>query len=238
VSEVLVFWLRFACINVPIKVGREAWEKCFLLAAMYGDIFGINENLSAGQRDTFRDMAREMNVSSFGLGSPNPVFWNPKLYRRISSKVHLLHGPGPERWRKRKPGYNAERYATVVVLLHLATDQQVTAINTHWAPRSQWVPIRWRLRVWAISTAKIAGLVAVHTLRGRIVALMGDFNMKVWPRILNGMRWLTAKKRVDKLGVAPNSRVEEAHGSSFEAPTDHGSGVRARVLIRLKKKKT
>jgi hypothetical protein len=214
--------VRAATINIPIKVGEKAWEECFRETAARAPYFGVNECLSREQRALYDHLADELGLGHYGLFGPNPVFWDQKKYRRIAGRQYQLH-----KGRKSKyAGYNAARYATVVVLEDRETGEQVTVVNAHLVPRGAKVPARWRARVRAQSLVKLTWIVQRHVRAGRAVVVMGDTNMDRPPKI-PGVRWIAGgTSGVDKIGVALPKRwkVANVHASEYDAPTDHKHG--------------
>lgn len=217
--------VRVGTINVPEKVGPQAWERCFEEIAERAELFGLQESLSDHQRDTYLDLAREHALRQFGLmKGPNPVFSDPKVWRRLYGSVYRLHGRGPRfrAW----PGYNEARYATVTVHEHVtAGGPQVTVVDAHLVPRGRKVPAWWRKRARRRSLRILADIVRRHVARGRLVVVLGDFNMDELPD-LPGVHWLHGKG-VDKIGVAvPDGwGIAAADVETFPAPTDHRRGV-------------
>lgn len=226
--------LRVAVCNVPISVGAKAWRECFTETAKRGDIFGINESFDDDQRDVFIDEARERRLRQFGVRkSPNPVFSNPRVWRRRHGSVYKLHGRGPlyHVWR----GFNEARYATVTVNKPAPRRKGpvVTFVAPHLVPRGPKVRGWWRNRVRNRSLKILADIIKAHVKRGRVVVIAGDFNMDDAPD-LPGVRWLVgATHGVDKIGVAcPDGwRLGATSTYRFPAPTDHKSGVAADLRI-------
>lgn len=224
--------LRVGVINVPTSVGAKAWRECFEATAKHADIFGINEAHSPRQKATFRRLAKRRGLRKYGLSGPNPLLSDPDRWRRVHQGQHRLHGRGPL-WR-RWPGFNAARSATVAVYEPTSGDApDVMAVNTHLVPRGPKVPGPWRDRARRRAVAHIARLTEAHATKGRVVVLLGDFNMDDAPAI-PGVRWLVgARHGVDKIGVAVPAgwRLGATSTYRFPAPTDHKTGVAAAIDV-------
>lgn len=222
--------LRLACINVPTSVGGHAWADCFEATAAHADIFGANEVFSKRAKTLFVRLAKRYRLSQYGIHKgPNPLFWDTGKYDRGPASHHTLHGARRSRW----VGFNAARCATVVVLRPKQEGPDVTAINTHWVPRGPKVAAWWRARARAKSQAKVAHLVAAHAARGRVVVVMGDFNMDAAPKLAEVVWVAGAHHGVDKIGVAvPKGwRIKAHEASNYPARTDHKHGTAAVVEI-------
>lgn len=223
--------LRVACCNVPTSIGKAKWVDCFEATAAHGDIVGFNEIHTRRAKRTLVQQARRYGLSQYGLfKGPNPILWDTAKYERRAASHYRLHGSRRSRW----IGFNAARYATVVVLRPKQDGPDVTAINTHWVPRGWKVPAWWRTRARKRARDKVAHLVAAHAARGRVVVVMGDFNMDTAPR-LPEVTWVVgAHHGVDKIGVAvPRGyRIAARIADGFRAPTDHRYGVSAEVEIQ------
>jgi hypothetical protein len=218
-------------INVPSGVGRAAWVECFEATAERAPIFGMCEIHTRAAKKTMLTQARRYGLSQHGLfKGPDPIFWDTSRYRRIHANHYRLHGARASRW----VGFNAARYANVVVLRPRKDDgPDVTVICTHWVPRGPKVAAWWRTKARKRSRDKVAHLVAAHAARGRVVVVMGDFNMDTPPR-LPEMTWLVGVRHgVDKIGVTvPRGwRIKARTADRFRAPTDHRFGVSAEVEI-------
>lgn len=224
--------LRLASINVPTSVGRDAWVECFEATASRADIFGAQEVFTRRAKRTFIRQAKRYGLSQHGIGKgPNPIFWDTAKYRRKHAGHYQLHGARRSRW----VGFNAARSASVVVLEPINQDgPDVTVINTHWVPRGPKVAAWWRSRARKRSRRIVGHLVAAHVARGRVVVVMGDFNMDT-PPDLPEVTWLVgARSGVDKIGVAvPRGyRIGTRQAEHYPAPTDHKHGVAVEVEIR------
>lgn len=217
--------LRLGVINVPRSVGRAAWAACFRATADRADIFGINESFTSSQRRLFRRLAKSLGLLFFLLfRSPNPIFYNPDVWHRVSGRQLLLHNRGP--WWRRWPGFNAARYASVAVFKSPTPYLPwVTVINTHWVPRGRKVPAWWRARARKRSIAKVEALISRHHTHDRVVVILGDLNTGVAPDIA-GVEWIRDDAGVDEIGIAlpPGWDIESITAARFAAPTDHGHG--------------
>lgn len=233
-TTLLAFTL--ALVNVPRKVGSRAWRRCFWLAMQHGSLVGINESFTPAQWTSYRRLSKRAGWGHSDLtASPNPIFWNRKVWRLKRERVKRLHGPARGRLARKWPGYNAARYATIVVLTHLATGRRVVVINTHLAAYGPKVSNAWRAWAIARSVTILAAIIARHLLAGRVVVLMGDTNSQTLRIPAPRFRWVWGKG-IDKAGVGlPKGAalVEQAAGR-FAAPTDHQHGVRADLTIIFK----
>ena len=224
--------LHLATINVPAKVGRKAWEKCFEETAKRADLFGVNEAFSLRQKATFRRRAKAEGFRQYGLyKGPNPIFHNPNDWRRVRANTYRLHGRGPL-WR-RWPGFNGSRSATVALFHPVrSAGAPVAVVNTHWVPRGPKVPRVFRDRARRRSERVVARIVRAHLDRGHVVVVMGDLNMTTAPD-LPGVEWVH-DRGVDKIGVACPEGWEMTGAGSYRypAPTDHKKGAAAAVWLQ------
>lgn len=224
--------LRLAVINIPTKVGPAAWRECFEETADRADIFGINEAFSPRAKRLYRRLAKTLGLWFYLVfRSPNPLFYDSGMWRRVAGSQHRLHGRGP--WWPRWPGYNAARYASVAVFDRRDDPEApwVTVINTHLVPRGRKVTNRWRERARRRSLAKLSQIIERHLELGRAVVIMGDLNMNTSPA-LPGVVWVTGPS-VDKIGVACPAgwRIAIRTVFRYAAPTDHDRGVSAVVHL-------
>ena len=214
-----------AIINITVGAGQANWEKAFLAAAARSEIFGVNECLTQKQRETYRRLAKKAGLSHYGTGTPNPIFWDRSKYGFVRANTYKLHGAGPNR---RYPGFNAERYATVVILEHIETGEEITIICTHWVPRGKKVPEWWRRLAREKSRVKIANIARNHMKDRRKVILIGDLNVAGAYEIITRAKYIVSSG-VDKIVVFPERKVKKAKVQRFDAPVDHGGGVSATV---------
>lgn len=222
--------VRVAACNVPTSVGLRAAEDCFEATAAHGDVIAFQEIFARRTKKAYVRLARRYGLSQYGLfKGPNPLMWDAAKYERRAASHYRLHGSRRSRW----VGFNAARYATVVVLRPKQGAPDVTVINTHWVPRGPKVAAWWRTRARKRARDKVAHLVAAHAARGRVVVVMGDFNMDTPPR-LPEVTWVVGVRHgVDKIGVTvPRGyRIAARTADRFQAPTDHRHGVSAEVEI-------
>lgn len=225
--------LGVAVINVPIKVGRDAWEECFDLAAQSA-VFGFNETLSAAQRAVYATKVAQHRrpLAHFGLTSPNPIFYREKRFRFVSGKVHQIHGKAPGPLAQEYPGYNAARYITELVLRQKADGTEFAFLNTHLVPNGKKVNPLWRAVVRRKSIKMLNELTQKHIDASRVVVVMGDMNIYEPFKMPARFRWYRPKG-IDKIG---GTRPGEAE--TFEAPTDHKRGVRAQISLKKPDKET
>lgn len=232
---ILVLRLLIGCINIPTKVGAKAWAACFRRLAARADIFGINEAGSPRAKDLYDDLMRELGLSQFGLWrGPNPVFWKTDVYDFVSGEQVQLHRAGRGRLARRWRGFNGPRFMTVVVLRHRATGREVTFINWHWVAPGWKVLSKWRSRMRVRSKRLLRREIASHRAAGRIVAGVGDTNLRLAFYVLKMWRWLR-RKGVDKLGLAvlDGDQILDVDVEVFAAPTDHRHGLSAEVDIEI-----
>lgn len=231
-TGVVALTLAVAVCNVPIKVRRAAWAQCWRETARRSTAFGLNESFSRAQRRTYRQLAKRAGWAYWGLWrGPNPVFYDPGVWRFVAARQHGLHGR--LRWWPRWPGYNSARHATVVALRHRETGQVVTFICTHLVPRGNKVHPRSRIRARAKSVRRLERILATQRRLGRITVLMGDMNMSRPPE-LPGVVWLA--EGIDQIGIAALGAVVDTRypASRFRAPTDHRHGTAATIRIERK----
>ena len=224
------FRLRATTINIPVQVGRGNWEACWLKAKRQGPLFGAQECFNKAQKSLYRRLAKEHGWGKFGVGHPNPVFWDKNVYEKIDGRVIMLHDEATGPLAKKKPGFNAARYMTEVVLRHKGTGLIVVVLNFHWVPE-QFVNPVFKAMARRKSKKKARKRIRLHKKLGRIVVPMGDTN--IYERIsLAGTRWMRPKG-IDKLGVAipSNMVIVELGCDPFEAPTDHKRGYKGEAVI-------
>ncbi|WP_051486252.1 hypothetical protein [Nocardioides sp. J54] len=229
--------LRLAVTNIPRKVGEKNWRTCFELMADRADIFGANEIGSAKAKAVMLKLTRDHKLRQYGTrGGPNPIFYNPRLYRRRSARHIRLHGAGTGARARRYPGFNDARYLTELVLRPRSGGPDVAVLNTHLVPNGAKVPVLWRRAVRKASLIEIRSIVREHRKAGRIVVLLGDTNLKRPFFVVRGWRWLRGTG-IDKLGVltTDDRQITKAEASTYPAPTDHKRGVRARVTFTRRK---
>lgn len=231
--------IRGAIINVPTKVGADAWERCWHEAADRADIFGINEAFNPHAKRLYRGLARQHGYGQYGTRQTgNPIFWDRDVYRKVSGRVHTIHGSSGGLLARRWPGFNAERQITDVVLRHRDTRQEVAVLNTHWVPNGGRVPSIWR--TWARRKSKrlTRKLIRAHLAAGRVVVFMGDTNIREEIGLTKRMVWLRGVG-IDKAGIAVprGMRVRRKRARLFAAPTDHKHGVAFRATVTTTKEK-
>jgi len=214
-------------INVPRKVGRANWKKCWSAAAKRTGIFGINESLTPEQRDAYAALACAEQWGQYGLRQcPNPIFWRRSRWQKVTGKVHKIHDAAPGPLRARFPGYNAPRWINEVVLKDKRTGKEVAILNTHWVSEGKKVNAVWRPVVREQSKRAARNLVKAHQAVGRPVVFIGDTNIRKPFAMPKGFRWIRGEG-IDKIGAAGLAR----HGKpwKFKAPTDHKHGIAATV---------
>lgn len=232
--------LLVAYINVPQKVGRARWERCWYAAAARSDVFGLNESLTLRQRRTYRRLARQHGWLYRGLWTgPNPIFWKPDTYQLYSSTQVRLHARGKGRLAVQFPGFNAARFLNIVVLQPKAGGPLVTLLCWHLVPNAK-VAKRWRNRVRARSIVKIRRIAEHHRRLGRVV--VGGLDTNIRGHMNLGHNWVWLKSGgIDKLGIALPDGIEFTDGPTtarraaheFDAPTDHRHGVSAGVHLTI-----
>lgn len=224
------FELTATTINIPVQVGSTSWAKCWLKAKKQGPLFGSQECFAQGQKALYRRLAKRHGWGKFGVGHPNPVFWDKNVYEKIDARVIMLHAESKGKLARKKPGFNAERYMTEVVLRHKTTGLIVVVENFHWVPE-QFVTAIFRASARHKSKKIARDRIKLHKSMGRIVVPMGDSN--IYKRIkLAGTVWMRALG-IDKLGVAvpPKMKVVKATNDPFQAPTDHKRGYKGQATI-------
>lgn len=225
--------LDVALTNIPTRVGRDAWSKCFRLMAGSASIFGINEAFSKDAKRLYLDLAEQHQLAQYGTSvTPNPVFWSSSEYRKVSARPLKLHGAATGVLARRYPGYNAGRYLTEVVLAPVGGGPEVAVLNWHLVPGGLKVNPLWRRKVRKKSKRKIRDLARKHTAAGRVVVGMGDANIVKPFNVIPGWRWLRGRG-IDKLGVAapPGHAITNVTAHTYPAPTDHRIGIAAGAVV-------
>lgn len=239
--DVVRLVLRVAFMNIPTKVGWRAWRANFRALDERGHVVCINEAGSSLAKRVYAVLAQRRRLGRYGLFiGPNPIFWDRSRYRLFSATQVKLHGHAPGRRFRLWPGYNSARYATVVVLEPLAGGPLETYINGHWVPPGRKVDDAWRERMREISERKTAEIIEQHRAAGRIVALMGDLNLRHEPDLGEHVTWLRGDG-VDKLAIALPDGVELTGGPDvargrvdvFPGITDHKHGVSADIHLEI-----
>lgn len=236
-TETISWMEQVGIINVPTKVGESNWRACFIRADNFSEIFGINEAISRDAKRFYASIARKTYHGFFGLAkSPNPVFWDRNLYKRIRGEVHILHTRGGSTLAKRYPGFNDARYVTEVEL----QDRQgyvpnIVVLCTHWVPEGKKVPEVWRK--WARNEAKrkVRAIARRNLRQGKTVWFIGDTNIgEAFDFGIRGatFEWLRGDG-IDKIGVwtPKGTRVNRSHARVYPAPTDHKHGVAGRAFL-------
>lgn len=233
--RVIELLLIVGVINIPVKIGRRAWRRCFGLMARRTDIFGVNECFTKEQRRLYLRLARKLDLGQYGTRiGPNPIFWDAKKYRLIDGRQTRIHPAGTSALARRWRGFNAARYVTDVVLASLDhPGLEIAAINTHWSAGGWKVPAMWLRGARRQSKKVVNALRAEHTAAGREVVLLGDFNI-VRRIFLTAVRWLRVWG-VDKVGIALTAaaRLVAHRVLLIKAPTDHKHGVIVRIRLNI-----
>lgn len=225
---------RVGVINIPTKVGPNAWRKCWEEAADRCGIFGVNEAFHPKAKALYLELAKEHGYGQYGTRrGPNPIYFNRKRWRRVSGTVHKIHGRGNlfARW----PGFNEARYVTDLVLVPRGRPDalEVAVLCTHWVPNGRKVSGSFRDKARVQSRLFVERLVREHQAAGRIVYLIGDTNIaKPFTLGIRGFQWIRGKG-IDKVGVAvPKGYVlGKTSVDVFDAPTDHRHGVATAAQI-------
>ncbi|WP_181312456.1 hypothetical protein [Nocardioides campestrisoli] len=231
--------MRAVVINVPAGVGPDAWSDCFKLAATHseGGVFGLNEAFTPAQGDLYERLADKLDLGRFGLAGPNPVFWDRDRLRRVRGTRRRLHGAARGVLARQWPGFNAGREATDVVLADWTTGEETAVICTHWAPQGPKVASRWRNRAHRVARRKVLKMIHRHLRAGRVVWLLGDFNVYAPVDLAAGIDpelgrfvWLTGHG-VDKVGIAlpRGHQLDDTSARTFKAPSDHKHGEKAKA---------
>lgn len=227
--------MKVGVINVPTSAGPRGWTGCIrAVLAQRPTVFGINESFTRAARAVFITLAVAHGYGQYGARiTPNPIFWRRRHWRKVAGQVHQLHDRLSRytEWR----GFNDARYVTELVLRRRGRRHrralQAAVLCTHWVPEGDKVKVedRWEARQTSIRT--IRSLVLEHLAAGRVVILIGDFNLFEPVSLRVGrFRWIRGQG-VDKVGIAVPEGVEltSTDYELFLAPTDHKHGVIARA---------
>lgn len=240
--------IRIGVINIPVKVRRPAWKKCFTLLLERVDIGGVNESFTPAQRQLYRKVAEAEGFAWSGSTGPNPIFWDATMFNLVSGRRIPIHPAGTGRRARRFPGYNGAREINEVVLELIAhPGTEIAVLNTHFVPEGPQVPSAWRNQMRSKSKTMLGNLAAAHVARGRVVFPIGDTNIHE-PFSVAPVRWLRGKG-VDKIGIAlpsgvrgidfpAEARVIAQRVGWFLAPTDHRRGFVANVRLAITRRRT
>lgn len=222
--------IRVGAINVPAKVGRTAWIRCFNIMANRTAAFVQNETLYRRMKVATAAAATARGWGATGLWtSPNPIFFNRRILRKVDSDVRRLHDRGPGY--RALPGFNSERYATLGVFRRRGRAYRsmplISIIGWHLVPQFR-VDATWRDRVRSESIDQVREMILEQLELGRIVYLLGDTNI-VGP-IPFGMPARTTSIKpvgIDKAYVFTPDDIEVVRKSFTlpKAPTDHKDGI-------------
>ena len=225
--------LNTACINIPVKVGEDAWAKCFRRSLKQPgvSVVHVNESFTKGQRRTYRRIMRRRGWRQFGLRmGPNPIFYHPGVWDRLPNAEQIkLHGRG-EKYNL-FPGFNDRRFATVLPLQMKVTGEIHVFICSHWVPEGGKVTNRFRRKAREKSKNKIAALIRAHHAAGHFVHFSGDTNIfEKFSFGIDNWQWIRSIG-IDKMGilVPEGYKIDGCNYDLYTAPTDHRHGVRGRV---------
>lgn len=224
-------------INVPSKVGRDAWQKCWMIMMQACVVFGMNETLYPNMKAVYAAIAKKNGWAYAGLwDSPNPIFWDKSKFRKHWHKTVKLHRA---RRGLRYPGFRSARFANCTVLTSLSTKLKTLHINVHLAAfNNDKVPNEWVQRMHERSLAKIEELVQAGLDQGIDVYLYGDFNIHELLKFkgVKGRYEIIKGRGVDKMYHFRPLKEGQKSGAKFEhdtleldAPTDHKHGIVAKA---------
>lgn len=227
---------RVGTVNVPVKVGPRAWTRCWRIMSRKTGAFGVNESLSRRQRAVYAALCVRRGWGQYGLrNSPNPIFYKRECWNKVpgTGRVVELHPAGP--WERTYPGYNAARYATLVVL-ERRSGQRHAFVATHLVSAGSKVPAPWREQVRADSLAQLRELVDDLTDLGLVVWLLGDMNLGPAFDMGDRFQWVRGLG-IDKVGVSlPGGITLGDHGFDLvRVPSDHPNAVVCRVHLTKEK---
>lgn len=227
---------RVGTVNVPVKVGLKSWVRCWRIMSRKTGAFGVNESLSRRQRAVYAALCVRRGWGQYGLrNSPNPIFYKRECWTKVpgTGRVVELHPAGP--WERTYPGFNAARYATLVVLERVS-GQQHAFVNAHLVPAGSKVPAPWREQVRADSLAQLRELVDDLADLGLVVWLLGDMNLPQPFPMGDRFQWVRGVG-IDKVGVSlPDGITLGDHGFDLvRVPSDHPNAVVCRVHLTKEK---
>ena len=75
------------------------------------------------------------------------------------------------------------------------------------------------------SKRKLRALVRKHKAAGRVVIVMGDFNIRPRFWVAKGFHWLRG------VGICKIGATRKGTGGTFPAPTDHKQGIKASIRL-------
>lgn len=219
-------------INIPVKVGEDAWAKCIRKSFKQPgvSVVTVNESFTRGQRKTYRRIMRRRGWRQYGLkAGPNPIFYHPGVWELLDTRTIKLHGRGEKyKW---FPGFNDSRYATVVRLKMIYTGEIHTWICSHWVPEGNKVTNRFRKKSREKSKRIIAGIMMSELAAGHFVHFNADTN--IFEKFnFPGVRgqWIRSMG-IDKMfaAVPEGYEITRTHYEAYPAPTDHKRGYRGAV---------
>lgn len=226
-------------INIPLKNGQRGRKRGFYRMAARSDFFVVNEVLNRRAKVGLASVAVRAGWGTAGLyGSPNPIFFDRKVYRKVSTEIVVLHDAAPSKAARRKPGYNAKRVANVSTFIHLETGQRHVVIGIHLVADSKYVDDAWAARVRQVSIKKLTDLVEKHARLGAVVWVLGDTNIRDPFRLGVGFVWIRPVG-IDKAGVATpyGITVLDHDFEVIEVPvevSDHRKALLTKVVLAIK----
>lgn len=222
-------------MNIPTQVGVLNWGRAFrrMFKRPGGNIGMAQEVFTPKAKKLARRMAKRRGWGSYGVAnSPNPIFYDKKVWEKVDGFITRIHG----RLSKADdfPGFNGARFVTVLVLRNKVTGRIETFMNTHLVPEGRKVAALDRIRARRKSKKVIAEIAREQVKLGRTVWIGGDTNWAKNFRLnIPGFRWIR-KKGIDKGGVAPGKglRVIRQSWDAFHAPeVDHKHGIQFTAVI-------
>lgn len=233
--------MRVGWINVPSKVGARAWARCWMLMRVHATVFGINETFMKSCKRVYAGLARVNGFGQYGLRQgPNPIFYSRRVWKFVEADHVQLHGKGPNS--KKWPGFNDERYLTILVLERRLKRRQGARhafLFTHWAAfgGNDKVPNKWVNDRHSECIDYVHDIIELGLSKGYIVHFSGDTNMGEPIKLHPKMKMLK-NKGIDKYGVAfpPEFEFESGDLTEFNAPTDHKHGYSMKLRFFRRQK--
>lgn len=222
-------------MNIPTQVGALNWGRAFRrMFNRPGANVGMAQEVFTGRAKALaKRIAKRKGWGSFGVAnSPNPIFYDKRVWEKVDGYIHRIHGRLSKA--DQYPGFNGARYITVLVLKNKVTGRVETFVNTHLVPEGPKVTEAERRAARRKSKKALKEIGREHVALGRTVWIGGDMNWaKPFRLAIPGFRWIR-RRGIDKGGVAPGKglRFIRASYDAFPAPeVDHKHGIQFTAVI-------